>query len=292
VRVLVLGADGQVGQELCGALGCFAEVVPATESDFDITDRDALLKAIDASDPNVVVNAAAYTNVDGAERDPERAMQVNATAVAALGTEAGRRRFGLIHYSTDFVFDGHKRAAYVEDDVAEPLSAYGRTKLAGEVALRQLHAPAIVLRTAWVYSRTNKSFVSSILRLARERTELRVVSDQVGSPTFSRDLAQATSMLLFAFREAPFESIRASAGLYHLAGTGCCSRYDFACSIVAHDPNKHEHAIRAILPVPSDQVPLPAARPLFAPLDCSRIRMRWGIALPPWEQSLKRALQT
>jgi dTDP-4-dehydrorhamnose reductase len=151
-------------------------------------------------------------------------------------------------------------------------------------------APAIVLRTAWVWSLRKKSFVSAILRLARERETLRIVADQVGNPTFCRDLAHATALMLYAMRSSPREQVRDAAGVYHLAGTGCCSRYDLARTIVDLDPRKGEHAVKTIEGISSDQYPLPATRPAHAPLDCTFFAQRFGIVLPRWEASLARAL--
>ena len=290
MKIFLLGADGQLGHELGGALGCCAEVVPATEADFDMTDPDALRRALASASPDVVVNAAAYTDVDGAERAPEAAMRVNADAVRVLGEEARRARQLLVHYSTDFVFDGRKATAYVEEDPPAPLGAYGRSKLRGEQALAELGAPAIVLRTAWLYSLRRKSFVSQMLKLARERTSLRVVADQVGSPTFCRDLAQATALLLHGLRGASAEAVGAAHGVYHLAGDGACSRYELAKAAIELDPRRAEHQLRELEPIPSEAYPLPAARPKHAPLDCGKAQRRFGIRLPPWRESLARAL--
>jgi len=290
MRVFLLGADGQLGHELCGALGCWADVVRATEADFDMTDAGALRSALGAAKAEMVVNAAAYTDVDGAERDPETAMRVNAEAVRVLGQEAREAGRLLVHYSTDFVFDGSKTVAYLEDDEPAPLGAYGRSKLAGERALAEVGAPAIVLRTAWLYGVRAKSFVSQMLKLGRERATLRVVADQVGSPTFCRDLAQATALLLYGLRNAPAETVQAACGVYHLAGGGACSRYELAQAVFELDPRRHEHQLRHLEPIPSEAYPLPAARPRYAPLDCSKARRRFGLALPPWRESLARAL--
>ncbi|MBI4703159.1 MAG: dTDP-4-dehydrorhamnose reductase [Deltaproteobacteria bacterium] len=290
MRIFLLGADGQLGHELTGALGCFAEVVPATELDFDMTDPQALRTAVRAAAPDAIVNAAAFTDVDGAERNPRQAMLVNAEAVATLGELARDERLALVHYSTDFVFDGHKGAPYTEEDAPCPLNEYGRSKLAGEAALLQQDAPAVVIRTAWLYSLRKRSFVSSIRALCRERAQVRVVADQIGSPTFCRDLAQATAMLLYGVRDAPHEAIAAARGVYHLAGAGSCSRYELACAVAELDPRREEHAVRSIVPVPSTEYPSPARRPAHAPLDCGKIRARFGIALPPWRESLARAL--
>jgi dTDP-4-dehydrorhamnose reductase len=290
MKVFVLGADGQLGHELCGALGCFAHVVPATEAEFDMTDAAALRRALETASPDAIVNAAAYTDVDGAERDPSAAMRVNAGAVGTLGEYALGARCALVHYSTDFVFDGTKGGAYRESDAPSPLGEYGRSKLAGERVLADLGAPALVLRTAWVYSLRRKSFVSTILRLARERDELRVVADQQGSPTFCRDLAQATALLLYGARATPFESFRDARGVYHLAGGGSCTRFELARAALELDPRRAEHKVKSLVPVPTEAYPLPARRPACAPLDCSRARETFGVELPPWREALARAL--
>jgi len=290
VRVYVLGADGQVGHELCGALGCFAEVIRITEADFDMTDSQRLRESIRAARPDVIVNAAAYTDVDGAERNPALARAINTEAVRVLGEESVAGGIGLVHYSTDFVFDGAKGTPYVETDAPRPLNEYGRSKLDGELALEALAAPAIVLRTAWVYSLRKKSFVSSILRLARERTELRIVSDQIGNPTFCRDLAVCTALILYGIRKDPLRGLQEGRGTYHLAGTGYVDRCTFAQRILSLDPRKHEQSVKAVTPVGSDEYPLPAKRPTNAPLDCTKFTDVFGAALPPWEEALERAL--
>ena len=291
MKAFILGADGQLGHELCGALSCFAEVTAATEAQFDMTDVEALRGALNAAAPDVIVNAAAYTDVDGAERNPDLAWRVNAEAVGVLGREARARGCALVHYSTDFVFDGTKGSAYLETDEPRPLNEYGRSKLGGEQALTGLDAPAIILRTAWVYSLRRKSFVSTILRLARERTTLQVVNDQVGNPTFCRDLAQATALLLFSWRDDPYGRAKALRGVYHMAGAGSCSRHELACAAVELDPARNEHKVRTIEPVPTSAYPLPAARPANASLDCTKTWVRFGVRLPGWRESLARALQ-
>jgi dTDP-4-dehydrorhamnose reductase len=271
-------------------LGCFAEVKSLDRGALDFGDGPALRAAVRAEGPDVVVNAAAYTDVDAAEKDEAGAMRVNGDAVAVLGEECARIRAGLVHYSTDFVFDGRASRPYVEGDAPAPLSAYGRTKLAGERLLVDMAAPAIVLRTAWVYSLGRRSFVSSILRLARERDTLRVVGDQVGSPTFAGDLAGATALLLFGMRADAYAGIERSRGIYHLAGGGAVSRSDFATAILELDPRKSEHRARRIDPIATADYPLPAARPAFAPLDCRRARDAFGVALPDWKDALARVL--
>jgi dTDP-4-dehydrorhamnose reductase len=291
MKILLLGADGQVGHELLRGLGYFSRVIPLVEPAFDITRLDTLARAIDEARPDAIVNATAYNDVDGAEKDPGTAMRINAEAVGALGELALRHRCALFHFSTDFVFDGKKGSAYVETDSPNPLGQYARSKAAGEKALLDLGAPALVFRTAWVYSLRRKSFVSAVMRLARERETLKIVSDQVGNPTFCRDLADAVALILYGCRENAFSHVSDRRGIYHLAGTGACSRYELARAVVETDPRKHEHKVKTIEPVDSAAFPLPAARPAAAPLDCSKVRETWGITLPPWRESLARALE-
>jgi dTDP-4-dehydrorhamnose reductase len=291
MEIVLLGSAGQVGLPLSGALGTFARVRAFDRASLDLANVGALREALRAARPDVVVNAAAFTDVDGAERDEAAATRVNGDAVAALGEECRRLGAGLIHYSTDFVFDGKASRPYREDDPAAPLGAYGRSKLAGEQALAASGAPAIVLRTAWVYSPRRRSFVTSILRAARERETLRVVSDQTGNPTFAADLAGATALLLYAMRKDPFAAIDEARGIYHLAGSGVATRFELAAAAIASDPHAAEHRVRRLEPVSTADYPLPAPRPAFAPLDCGRMFERFGIALPPWKDALARSLR-
>lgn len=289
MKILVLGKDGQLGFELRGALGCIGDVVACSREEADLGDIASLGRAIEAHSPDIIVNAGAYTDVDGAERDPKAARLVNAEATAFLGEEAKNRRIALVHFSTDFVFDGEKSAAYVETDAPSPVNAYGQSKLDGERALSEMEAPAIVLRTAWVYSLRRKSFVTAILRLAREREELRIVADQIGNPTFCRDLAQATASLVHGLREELFDSFMERRGVYHLAGGGEVSRFDFARTILELDPKREEHRVKSILPIDSSEYPLPARRPLHSALDCGKLERKFGIRLPHWRDALERA---
>jgi dTDP-4-dehydrorhamnose reductase len=291
MKILLLGADGQVGHELCRELGFFAEVVPLVEPAFDITRYDVFTRTVDDVRPDAIVNATAYNDVDGAEKDPRTAIRINSEAVGMLGEQAMRRRCALIHFSTDFVFDGTKGSPYVETDSPNPLGEYARSKLGGERALLDLGAPALIFRTAWVYSVRKKSFVSAIMRLAREREKLEVVADQVGNPTFCRDLADAVAFILYSCRDDAFSHVQQRRGVYHLAGTGACSRYDLARAVVEIDPRKQEHTVKSIDPIDTAKRPAAAARPASVPLDCEKVRRTWGIALPPWQESLKRALE-
>jgi dTDP-4-dehydrorhamnose reductase len=291
MRILLLGARGQVGHELTGALAPFADLVLSSRAETSL-DAEQVRPLVDGAKPDVIINACAYTDVDGAEREPEVAHAVNARLVGALGEEAKRRRAALVHLSTDFVFDGEKDQPYVETDAPAPLGEYGRSKLAGERLLAEMDAPAVVFRTAWVYSLRRKSFVTTMLRLARERETLSVVTDQVGSPTFCRDLAQTMALILYGCRANVIEALHAARGIYHLAGSGSVSRYDFARAIFELDPRASEHLVKDIVPIEAAQFPLPARRPRATPLDTSKAFARWGVRLPPWRDALARALES
>jgi dTDP-4-dehydrorhamnose reductase len=293
MEIVLLGSAGQVGLLLAGALGAFANVTALDRRALDLAtaDLEQLRSVLRAARPQVVVNAAAFTDVDGAERDEATATRVNAEAVAVMGEECRRLGAGLVHYSTDFVFDGRADRPYREEDATAPLGAYGRSKLAGERMLAESGAPAIVLRTAWVYSPGRKSFVASILRLARERETLRIVADQFGSPTFAGDLAVATALLVHGARKDPMGIIDEARGVYHLAGDGIASRFELAQAVVADDPKAQEHRLKTLEPIGASEYPLPAARPAYAPLDCTKMKQRFGIALPPWREALARSLR-
>jgi dTDP-4-dehydrorhamnose reductase len=290
VRIVVFGAAGQVGAELVRQFATFAEVVALTRDHVDLADLDALRQAVSAAEPQIIINAAAYNAVDAAETDEEQATLVNGTAVGVLGEEANRRQALLIHYSTDFVFDGRASQPYLETDAPSPLSAYGRSKLAGEQALLQQEAPALIFRTSWVYGLRRASFVRTMLRLARSKETLRVVDDQVGCPTAAHELALATSLVLFGARRDPFAELSPLRGLYHLAGGGHCSRLELARAAIELDPLRDEHRVQQVLPTSSAELAMAAQRPAFAPLDCNKARDVLGVALPPWRETLARVL--
>jgi dTDP-4-dehydrorhamnose reductase len=303
MKVALLGSTGQLGRELAPALATFADVrcIDRAELDLGACDDDTVRAVVRGAD--VVVNAAAYTCVDAAEGDERTAMRVNALGVRTLARNCARERAALLHYSTDFVFDGRGDRPYREDDATNPLSAYGRSKLAGERAVLESGAAALVLRTAWVFGVGARSFVSTILNLARTREELRVVADQVGSPTFARDLAAATAQILQRVRGDVLGALRsgegstglgtggAPASVVHLAGGGAVSRYELARATLELDPHRASHRVERVVPVPSSEHPLPAPRPAYAPLDCRSAHERFGVTLPPWRDGLARFLR-
>jgi dTDP-4-dehydrorhamnose reductase len=278
LRILLIGRNGQLGHELARALARGHELRTADRGELDLADPDAIRRAARDALPDVIVNAAAYTAVDQAESEPALAMRINAEAPAVLAEEAKRRGALLVHYSTDYVFDGEKGSPYVEDDAPNPLSAYGRSKLEGERRIVASGCRHLILRACWVYDSRGRNFLLTILRLARERDELRVVGDQVGSPTAARDLADASAKLL-AMREPP-------EGLYHLAAAGQCSWFEFAREILALSGNSRARLTQ----ITSAEYATAARRPRYSVLSCERIRRGCGIALAPWRETLARVL--
>lgn len=267
MRILVLGGGGQLGSALCKRLG---EVAAPSRKVLDLNDLDAVRACLRSVSPDLVINCAAYNAVDRAESEPDVAMRINRDVPALLGELAP----ALITFSTDYVFDGALDRPYSEADATNPLSCYGRSKLAGEHALLALDAPAIIFRTAWVWTLTHPSFVSTMVKLGNEREVLRVVDDQIGNPTFAPDLADA---VLKVVNDGDFRNKR---GLYHLAGETAVSRYDLA-----------KHVVRGarVDPVPSSAYPAPAERPKKVVLDCTRARETFGVSIPGYVDAFARA---
>jgi len=291
MKLLLLGAAGQVGLELRGPLAVLGTVIAPTRAALDLGDLDALRALVREHSPDVIVNCAAYNAVDDAEGDFDGALRINREAVAVLGEEAKARKIALVTYSTDYVFDASPSGgAAREGDPANPLNAYGRSKLEGERALLALDAPALIFRTAWVWSVGARGFVSTMLRLAREREILRVVDDQVGNPTFARDLAFATATILHAFRRDPHGAVNEARGVYHLAGATHASRYALAVAAIERDPKRNEHLVRVIEPIPSSAMTTAARRPGWVVLDCQKATERFGVTLPGYLDALGRAL--
>ena len=279
MRILLTGAAGQLGRELKRSLACLGEVIARDRQQLDLARADTLRAAVRTAAPAVIVNAAAYTAVDKAETEPAVADAINALAPAILAEEAKRLGALLIHYSTDYVFDGRKAAAYTEDDIPAPLAAYGHSKLAGELAIAASGCRHLIFRTSWVYGLHGANFLKTMLRLGQERDELRVVDDQFGAPTWTRHLADATALIL-ARREVPN-------GLYHLAGAGETSWHGYAEAIFAEAQRSGlMDKAPVVHRIASANYPLPAPRPANSRLDCAKFRRDFDLALPDWRTGL------
>ena len=279
MKILLAGCAGQLGRELKRSLACLGEVIACDRRQLDLAQADSLRAAVRAMGPTVIVNAAAYTAVDKAEAEPAAADAINALAPGILAEEAKRMGALLIHYSTDYVFDGTKATAYTEDDTPAPLSAYGRSKLAGERAIVAAGARHLIFRTSWVFGLHGANFMKTMLRLGKERDELRVVGDQVGAPTWTRHLADVAALTL-ARKEIPD-------GLYHLAAAGETSWHGYAEAIFAEAQRSGLMEKSPVVHrIASADYPLPAPRPANSRLDCSRFQRDFGLALPDWHTGL------
>lgn len=285
-RILLLGKNGQVGWELQRTLAPLGAVKAVDLPEVDLADAGGLRRLVRETRPEIIVNAAAYTAVDRAETEPELAMAVNGIAPGVLAEEAKALGACLVHFSTDYVFDGEKRELYVETDPPNPLNVYGATKLAGDEAIRDVDGPYLILRTSWVYSMRGDGFVTRVLRWARENEVLRLVEDQVGSPTWARMLAEVTGL---ALARGP-EYVERRKGLYHLAGSGYASRLEWAKAILELEPGRDEQIVKQILPASTSDFPTPAQRPLFSALNCARFEDAFTVGLPVWQQALRLAL--
>ena len=295
-RILVTGRNGQVGFELVRSLAGAGQVMAVGRDEMDLSDADSIRRTVRKIGPDLIVNAAAYTAVDQAEAEPELALAINGVAPGILAEEAKRLGAALIHYSTDYVFDGTKAAPYTEEDEPRPISVYGRTKLAGERAIQAVDAPHLILRTSWIYGGRGKNFLLTILRLAKEREELSIVDDQVGVPSWSRAIAGATSGILGhlgygqpAFREA----CAGQRGIYNLTAGGQTSWHGFAAAILAHAasarPGESDVALARVpvlKPIATEQYPLPARRPRYSVLANGKQQRAFGVVMPDWKSSL------
>jgi dTDP-4-dehydrorhamnose reductase len=290
MRVLLIGTNGQLGWELERILRPRCELTTLEYPQIDFAHPETVRPLILAARPQVILNASAYTAVDQAETETEVAYAVNRDAPGMLADAAKALGALLIHYSTDYVFDGYKDQPYSESDQPNPLNVYGASKLAGEAAIRQSDCQYLIFRLSWVYSLRRSSFVTKVLEWARAQTILRVVSDQISTPTWCRVPAQATADLLLAQTRDTLPWLNERSGLYHLACTGYASRYEWAQEILTLDPQKTEQTVRRLEPALTADFPTPALRPLFTALDCNAFTRAFGIKLPDWRTALQQAL--
>lgn len=267
-------------------------VAPFDLPEFDVTDRDQILAEIVRIRPGVIVNCAAYTNVDGAETEEELATRVNGSGPGYLAEAARDVDAVLVHISTDYVFDGGKESPYLESDAVGPVSAYGRSKLAGERAIIESGLEKyFIIRTSWLYGPGGKNFVETIIRLAREREELRIVADQVGTPTYTGDLAEAMFRLLALANHGSRITDHDPYGLYHFSNSGQCTWYEFACEIVDQVKGRGEQLkVKRVDPIRTEEYPLPAHRPAYSVFSRGKYKKATGAEIPGWQEGLAKYL--
>ena len=288
-RIVLLGANGQLGYELAGRLSDLGELQTFDRSGLDLTNAGQIRDIIRTIKPQLIVNAAAYTAVDQAEQEPEVARLVNSQAPRILAEEAKRCNALLVHYSTDYVFDGQGNKPWTEDQPAAPLNVYGETKRAGELAIAAVGCAYLIFRTSWVYGLHGANFVKTMLRLARERTELSIVDDQIGAPTSAQVIADISIEILRQGQHAFYEHFLDYSGTYHLVCAGETSWYGFAQQIFSEARKCGEKlALQDVQPIPSSQFPTPARRPMNSRLNTEKIQNTFDITLPDWESSLSR----
>jgi dTDP-4-dehydrorhamnose reductase len=295
-RILLTGASGQIGGELADILTSLGEVVAPTRTTMDLANVASVRKMIQAVQPRWIVNPGAYTAVDRAESEPQLAYAVNAEAVQIIGEEARAIGAGVIHFSTDYVFDGLSEDPYVETDATGPTSVYGASKLAGEKVLSESGVAHIIFRTSWVYGTRGKNFLKTILKFARERETLRVVADQFGAPTWSRDLAGMTAEIIGQYEALAKgltlgDVLADSGGIYHATGAGETTWHGFANEAVRLQREREPGAPYAeIVPISTEEFPTPAKRPANSRLQCGKLAGQFGWKMMDWQDSLRKVL--
>jgi len=291
-RILIVGSAGQVGVELQRSFADYGEITARDRDTFDLADPDQVRALVREVEPSIILNAAAYTAVDRAESDPEAAMAVNALASRVLAEEALRADALLVHYSTDYVFDGSKPGPWVETDKPHPLNVYGASKLAGEEAIQKVGGKYLIFRTSWVYGPHGNNFLLTMLRLGSERDQLSIVDDQYGAPTTSIELADATRAIVGGVLAGQFGSTENWAGLYHMTCAGQTSWYDFARTFLEREAARNpEKRMARCVPISSSEFPLPARRPRNSVLSNEKLRRGLRIELPDWSSAMDSVLQ-
>jgi dTDP-4-dehydrorhamnose reductase len=286
-KILVTGANGQLGNEIRRICRNFPglEFIFTDVDMLDITNPDAVSVFMEASKPAIVVNCAAYTNVDGAEENVKNVRKINSLAPQVLAAACAMQDAFLIHISTDYVFDGESTNPYTEEDETNPISVYGNSKLEGEEKIKTVFDNYLIIRTSWMYSEFGHNFVRSIIALAKERESLTIVNDQIGSPTYARDLANCIIDIIIKSILNPKAYLP---GIYHYANQGTCTWYDFAQEILNITGIKG----CKLIPVSTDQYPAVAKRPKYSVLDTSKVRESFGIGIPNWRDSLRECLSS
>jgi len=287
MKIVLIGKNGQLGWEFQQRLPALGEVIAFGRSELNVSDPGSVQTILTNLKPDLIINASAYTEVDRAEKETELAMRINSEAPGVMAETARKLGAVFVHYSTDYVFDGENEHPYKEDDPVNPLNVYGKSKLLGEQNIQQAEAASLIIRTSWVYSLRGNGFVNKVLAWSRRNKVLKIVNDQIGCPTWAGSLAGTTVNVLAAYGTGLLEAIQQTRGIYHLAGDGYASRYEWAQAILANDPNRTEQLVETLEPVSSAEFPTPAQRPLFSALDCSKFKQVFEQQLPPWRETLE-----
>ncbi|MGO8758557.1 MAG: dTDP-4-dehydrorhamnose reductase [Terracidiphilus sp.] len=290
-RILIVGNAGQLGRELERIFAGVGPIVAVDRESVDLADEEQTRALVHRAAPDVILNAAAYTAVDRAESEIAAAHAINALAPRVLAEEAAARNALLVHYSTDYVFNGSKQDPWTEDDAPAPLNVYGASKLAGEQAIQNSRARHLIFRTSWVYGPHGNNFLLTMLRLARERDRLSVVDDQFGAPTTSIELARATHAIVTGILAGRFGEAKDWTGLYHMTCAGSVSWFGFAQAIFARAAERLAIKPPELTPIPTAEYPTPATRPRNSVLSNARLRARFGVQLPPWESALGEVIE-
>jgi dTDP-4-dehydrorhamnose reductase len=286
-KILIFGSAGQVAWELRHKLASLGHVTSVGRQEVDLSKPDSIRAAVRAAEPSIIVNAAAYTAVDKAEADRETAFAINGTAPGVIAEEAKRLGSLLVHYSTDYVYDGSKQGAWVETDTPNPLSVYGKSKLAGDEAIQAVGGEFLILRTSWVYGARGSNFLLTMLRLAKERPELRIVDDQRGGPTTSECIARATANILAQVLSPAGGGLAGRSGVYHLTNAGATTWFGFAKAFL-----ERHAACPKLTSITTSEYPTPAKRPMNSVLSCEKLAERFGVRMPAWEDALEKVLET
>jgi len=290
MNILLFGKNGQVGWELQRSLSPLGDVISVSREDVDMENLEELRHYLQNKNPDVIVNAAAYTAVDKAESESDLAYQINSEAVAILADEANKLNAWLIHFSTDYVFDGSKSSPYNEDDTPCPISIYGKSKLAGERQIQKYHSKYLIFRTSWVFGVHGHNFAKTILALAKNREELNVVSDQYGAPTSAELIADVTALAIFKVSQTT--NNKSFSGIYHLAPSGEASWHSFAISIIERTQQSTKIVLKtlpsSVLPIATDDYPTAATRPKNSRLNTTKLCKKFNVYLPDWHYHMHR----
>ena len=290
MRLLLFGTTGQLGWELNRILPTLGELTALDYPDIDFSRAESVRQVIRSIRPHVIVNAAAFTAVDRAENEPDSVYAINSDAPGIIASEAKAIGSAFVHYSTDYVFDGTKGEPYTEQDTPNPINVYGKSKLAGEQAIEQTGGSYLILRTSLLYSLRGESFVTNVLKWSRQQETMRIVTDQVSNPTWCRMLAEVTTQVLASGHRDIAGWLAERSGMYHCAGDGYASRFEWAREILKHDPHRKEQVVKSLQAAQTADFPTPAQRPLFSALNCDHFHSSFKMRLPDWKYAMKLAM--